>query len=297
VFAGDTNGEADGPTDLAERLAPFARRLRRADFAMVNLEAAIARSGEPADKPFTFRVPPSALWQLASVGVDAVSMANNHALDYGPQGLSETLQAKRGSPVAIVGVGADEEEAFAPHIFTAGDTSVGVVAATQVIDSSVLDWWTATPERGGAASARDVERLVEAVVAADRFVEVVVVFLHWGVEQQRCPVPAQTDLARVLVAAGADVVVGTHAHRVQGGGRLDGAVVHYGLGNFGFRARNALAAETGVFEVTVAGGEVTGYAWVQGRIDSSVPEPLEGREAAAASEAWEDLRDCTDLEP
>ncbi|MDP1820304.1 MAG: CapA family protein [Acidimicrobiales bacterium] len=99
------------------------------------------------------------------------------------------------------------------------------------------------------------------------------------------------------MAAGADVVVGGHAHRLQGGGRLGDAVVHYGLGNFLFRANSSEGARTGVFEVTVTGRRIDGYRWVPGRISDSVPRPLAAAEAASELIYWDSLRACADLDP
>src|SRR4029450_6082886 len=105
--------------------------------------------------------------------------------------------------------------------------------------------WTATPTQPGLASARRIDRLVEAVSDARASVDTVVVFLHWGIERSTCPTGDQQSLAQTLVEAGADIVVGGHAHRLQGGGRLGNAVVHYGLGNFAFGTRTAGAARPG----------------------------------------------------
>ncbi len=127
--------------------------------------------------------------------------------------------------------------------------------------------------------------------------DTVVVFRHWGIETEECPAQRQLDLAAQLEFAGADVIVGGHAHRVQGGGRLGTAVVHYGLGNFLFRANSAPGARTGVFKVTVTGQEVNGYEWIPGRIEGSVPQPLEGQPAADEVARWEAQRSCTNLTP
>jgi len=93
------------------------------------------------------------------------------------------------------------------------------------------------------------------------------------------------------------VIVGAHAHRVLGGGRLGKALVHYGLGNFGFYAAGPEAATTGVLTVTVKGRAVVSYQWVPGTIRERVPYPLSGAAAVRAVAAWEALRPCTGLEP
>jgi len=303
AFAGDVAFEAE----LADRLAadpstvlePIAGLLSSADLTVVNLETAVTERGEPAPKQFTFRAPPTALEALAAAGVDVASMANNHGLDYGPVGLADTLAAERASGFPLIGIGADEAEAeaYAPYLAEIDGQRIAVLAATQVLDSSLIDTWTATAGRGGVASAKRVERLVDAVRATRAEADTVVVFLHWGVELATCPSATQQDLARRLVDAGADVIVGSHAHRLQGGGRLGDALVHYGLGNLAFYAGSADGARSGVLTVTVTGRRVDAYEWVPAEIAGRVPYPLVGAAATESLARWEDLRACTGLAP
>lgn len=302
AFAGDINFE--GPNrvrldnDPANAVGPFAEVIREADLAVGNLETAIATDGSRASKEFAFRAPPAAVDSLRAAGFDAVSMANNHGLDYGPGGLAETLAVARAQPDHfILGIGGEEDEAFAPFTAEVKNQRISVIGATQVLDSSLIQTWTATADQGGLASAKRVDRLVEAVRAARESSDTVVVFLHWGVEKETCPTGDQQTLAGTLVEAGADIVVGGHAHRLQGGGRLGAAAVHYGLGNFFFKANSAEGARTGVFEVTITGRRVDGYRWVPGRISNSVPAPLTGNDAANELAYWRGLQGCAALTP
>jgi poly-gamma-glutamate synthesis protein (capsule biosynthesis protein) len=299
AFAGDTNFEGSAAARLAEDpasvLAPFAPVLAGADLAVVNMETALGTGGTPAPKEFVFQAPAAALEAFRAAGVDVVSAANNHGMDMGIDGLQETLAAERSTGFPVIGIGADEAEAYEPFFAEVRGQRIAVIAATQVLDGSLVDEWTAGPSKPGVASAKRVDRLVSAVEAARADADTVVVFLHWGRERDTCPTSEQTELAATLVAAGADVVVGGHAHRVQGGGRLGDAVVHYGLGNFGFQANSAEGARTGVFVVTVTGRTVDAYEWVPGRIVDHQPRPLEGAAAAEEVAAWESQRGCTGL--
>jgi poly-gamma-glutamate synthesis protein (capsule biosynthesis protein) len=216
---------------------------------------------------------------------------------YGVESFAETLAAERARGVPVVGIGADEVEAYAPHIVNVRGHRVAFLAATQILDAHLVDDWSAGPGKPGLASALRVDRLVQAVAAARARADTVAVYLHWGVERRQCATEAQRTLARQLVDAGADIVVGSHAHQLLGGGRLGDAVVHYGLGNFAFSARHAADRETGVFLVTVTGPRVDGYRWVPARIVDRQPVPLDASEASAAVARWESLRDCTDLTP
>lgn len=302
AFAGDTNFEGvlrnRLDADPVTAVGPFADALRGADLTIGNFETAIAEGGMRAEKQFAFRAPPRAVDALRLAGFDAVSMANNHGLDYGTDGLAETLAVKRAQPDDfLIGIGGEEDEAFTPFTAEIKGQRVSVIAVTQVLDSSLIQSWTATPTQGGLASAKRVDRLVEEVQAARAESDTVVVFLHWGIEKDTCPTGDQQSLAATLVEAGADVVVGGHAHRLQGGGRLGDAVVNYGLGNFLFEAKSTEAARTGVFEVTVTGRRVDSYRWIPGRISGSVPQPLSGEDADAELAYWQSLQGCAGLSP
>lgn len=301
AFAGDTNFEGV----IANRLAadpvsvfgPIAPILAAADLTVVNMETAIGHQGSPAPKEYTFQAPPEALEAFRAAGVDVVSAANNHGMDFGLPSLVETLGAEQASGFPVIGIGRDETEAYAPYLTEVRGQRIAVIAATQVLDASLIELWTAGPDKPGIASAKRVDRLTAEVSAARAVADTVVVFLHWGVEGDSCPSTTQQELALRLVAAGADVIVGGHAHRVQGGGRLGDAVVHFGLGNFAFYSASGEGARSGVFEVTITGRRVDGYRWAPARIVDRQPQPLDGPDAAAALEHWESLRGCTGLTP
>lgn len=303
AFAGDINFEgvnrARLDADPATVLEPIAPVLRAADVAVANFETALGTGGAswPA-KEFTFQAPASAIDALRAAGLDVVSMANNHGMDYGAAGLASSLEIARAQPDHfVIGIGGDEAEAYRPFVTEVRGQRIAVIGATQVIGDSMIPAWTATPTQAGLASAKRVDRLVAEVQQARATADTVVVFLHWGVELETCPSGDQKALADALVAAGADVVVGGHAHRVQGAGRLGEALVGYGLGNFLWNAGSVESATTGVLEVTVTGRRVDSYRWLPGRIQGGVPHALEGGAAADAVQQWEDKRACTGLTP
>ncbi|MEP7054795.1 MAG: CapA family protein [Actinomycetota bacterium] len=301
AFAGDIHFEgalASALTrDPATVLAPVAPLLRRADVAVVNLETAITGRGTAVPKDYNFRAPASALAALKAAGVDAASMANNHGMDFGPVGLADSLAAGSAAGFPLIGIGRNDGEAFKPFRKVVRGQRISVIAATQVIDHPLIESWTAGPRRPGLASAKDLPRLVRAVTEARRNSDTVVVYLHWGVQGSQCPTGVQRQLADALIAAGADVIVGTHAHTLQGAGRSDTAFVAYGLGNFAFYTRGGLGTQTGVLTLTVTGRHVDKYVWSPALIHSGVPAPLAGTLAAQAVSAWNRLRGCTGLTP
>jgi len=124
------------------------------------------------------------------------------------------------------------------------------------------------------------------------------VFLHWGTEGETCPTERQETLADELIAAGADMVVGSHAHRLQGAGRDGAALVAYGLGNFVFYSPDGSpGAATGVLGVTATGRTIDEYHWTPATIQGGIPVPLEGAAAQEAQDSWAALRECAGLTP
>lgn len=291
--------------ELAERLdenpgtalGPIAETLSAADVAMVNLESAITTGGDPAPKKYTFRAPAAAFRALDSAGVDVVTMANNHGLDFGQQGLDDSLDAADEHDFPVVGIGRDAKQAYAPYTVTVGKQRVGILGATQVLNSALADAWTAGKQTPGLASAKGVDRLVRAVRTTRSEVDALIVYLHWGRSGEACPVPRQRRLARTLADAGADAIVGTHAHRLQARGFLRGNYVHYGLGNFVWYTAGGAGGRTGVLTLSFEGGEVRGADWTPAMITGGIPRPRTGVEARRARQAWTDLRECTDLSP
>ena len=301
AFGGDVHFESPirerNAASPASVLAPIAPVLKRADVAMVNLETAVTDRGSPAAKTFTFRAPSSAFSALAAGGVDVVNVANNHGMDFGPTGLRDTLAAGKQAGMPVVGAGWNATQAYAPHRVTVNGQRISIIGATQVLDDHLITEWTAGPGKIGLASAKDEPRLLRAVREARRTSDTVVVFLHWGLELETCPTGAQKSLAQALVGAGADVVVGSHAHVLLGAGRMNRALVAYGLGNFVFYAFRELTSQTGVLEVTVTGRRIDGYRWVPARISGGIPYPLTGSARSQALASWRSLRACTGLRP
>jgi poly-gamma-glutamate capsule biosynthesis protein CapA/YwtB (metallophosphatase superfamily) len=300
AFAGDVHFEGAVRATLMSRsgevLGAISPVLKQADIAAVNLETAVTTRGAAQPKQYVFRAPPSAFAALRNGGVDVATMANNHGMDYGVEGLRDSLAAARRAHFHVIGIGLDDAQAYRPYRATIRGERIAIIAATQVLDDNLIASWTAGPHKPGLASAKDVPRLVEAVRSARATADTVVVFVHWGVELAGCPTARQRRLARELVAAGADVVVGSHAHRLLGGGKLGRTFVDYGLGNFAwYSSASGVTAESGVVLVSVTGRHVNGYRFAPARIVNGSPYPLSGSERASAIRSWRSLRSCAGL--
>ena len=293
AFAGDVNLEgrlADG------RIGGLRWHLSAADLAIVNLESAVTDRGTAADKQYVFRGPASALTGLVGSGVDVVSLANNHGMDFGQTGLRDTLAAAKAAHLPLVGAGLDETAAYAPYRTTRKGQRIAVLGATQVLDEGLKAAWTAGPHRPGLASAYRLDTLLASVRRARADSDLVVVFLHWGAELKTCPTERQRTLARQLADAGADVVVGSHAHVLLGDGRLGNTYVDYGLGNFQFYSGHGPTAQTGVLTLTMQGRRTQHARWDPGVMVSGRPEPLSGADRDAALVGREQRRACTGLD-
>jgi poly-gamma-glutamate synthesis protein (capsule biosynthesis protein) len=302
AFAGDVHFMKVPGARLAHdpdtALGPVAAVLRRADVAMVNLETTLTTRGTPQDKHYVFRAPPAALRALRAAGVDVATMANNHGMDYGLVGLRDSLAAADAARFPLVGIGPNAAQAYAPWVVTAGGQRIAILGATQVLEPGLQAAWMAGSNKPGLASTQDQRRLLAAVRRARTLADTVVVYLHWGEEGSPCPSGSQRMIAQVLARAGADIVVGTHAHTLQGSGWLGKTYVAYGLGNFywwnWFSASNRT---TGVLTLTVAARRVTHTAWTPAIIRQGAPIPLTGAAAIKARSRLAALRSCTNLSP
>ncbi len=248
--------------------------LASADIAFVNLETPISERGSAVSKMFVFRAPLTAAQTIADAGIDIVSMANNHARDYGEVGLTDSLDALAAVGVVVVGAGLNDTEAFAHQIIQVPDGPVvAFVAATHIQPYG----FGAGDNRPGVALARtEEERFLDSVRTATEAAEVVVVSVHWGDEYETCQVAKQEDLAEKLFAAGATIILGHHPHVLQPIIDLgDGRLVAYSLGNFVFPPRNDVAAETVVLELRFIDDQMVGWDFhPHVYTDPGLPEPL-----------------------
>ncbi len=283
-------------------LGPVARILRAPDVTMVNFESALTPDGamdpkelEAPARRFWYRAPPAALDVLGRAGVDLMSMANNHGADYGAEGIADTLRAARHGPVAVIGIGRNREAAFTPYEITVHGTDLAFLAADTTPREGSSGVWRAGSRSAGIAAARGgrTGALLQAVRRVDDDV-VVVVYLHWGINLHPCPSAAQVQLAHDLGRAGADVVVGAHAHVLQGAGWLGDTYIAYGLGNFLWYHNHE--PDTGVLGLRVVGGHVVSDSWAPARIPAiGPPRPVHGRARAHAVTRWRALRTCAGL--
>jgi poly-gamma-glutamate capsule biosynthesis protein CapA/YwtB (metallophosphatase superfamily) len=301
AFAGDVHFEERTLSLLSNpdtAFGPVASVFKGADLAMVNLESAVTTRGTEEPKTFHFRAPATAYQAIAAAGIDVVTVANNHALDYGRVGLQDTLDSAVTAKMPTVGGGADANAAYAPWITTIKGVKIAVFGFSQI--QELASSWVAKDNRAGIAMAYDeasTARAVAAVTAAKARADVVVVYMHWGQEYNGCPISAQKSVAKALSDAGATMVIGTHAHVLVGDGYLGKTFVSYGLSNFLWWYNDAGSNDTGVLRVTLSGTSIAKTEFVPAYIDRKTGQPIPstGAEATRISTEQAALRGCTGL--
>ncbi len=206
--------------------------IEKADIFMVNQEFPFTRRGTAAaDKQFTFRVPESRMHILQEMGVDIVTLANNHILDFGTEGLLDSCKALDEAGILYVGGGEDFERASALKTITVGQKIIGFLGMSRVyMDAG----WAAGKGHPGVFSTYDTTLPLKAVEEARQQCDFLVVYVHWGVERETEPKEYQRAMGRAYIDAGADLVVGSHPHVLQETEEYKGKMIVYSLGNFVF---------------------------------------------------------------
>lgn len=225
------------------------QRMAAADLCCVNNEFTYSDRGTPmAGKAYTFRAKPENVSILNTLGVDVVTLANNHVYDYGEDAFLDTLDTLKGAGIDYVGAGRNLSEAMTPMYYELEGLTVAVVNATRA-EKNVM-----TPEAEedspGVLRCYDTELFEQEIKEANEKADVVVCCVHWGTEYSYTLEEVQRSTARTYIDAGADVIVGTHSHCLQGIEYYKDVPVFYSLGNFWF---NEKELDTCLLELRVTG--------------------------------------------
>lgn len=210
--------------------------MRDADLFMLNEEFPFSLRGEPMeDKQYTFRTDPKYVSILQDLGTDLVTVANNHALDFGQDAFCDTLDTLKQAGITCVGGGYHIAEASAPAVCTVNGQTFAIFAATRVSPS--YDWY-ATDSQPGMFQTYDPTKLNAAIAEAEETYDHTIVFVHWGIEHVEYPEDYQRALAKGYIDAGADLIIGCHPHILQGFEYYRDVPVIYSLGNYLFGNRD-----------------------------------------------------------
>ena len=216
------------------------------DAMMVNLENAVTRSVDSVEKEFVFKMKPEFLKQLKQADISVVSCANNHAADFGEEGILETIRQLDSAGIQHIGIGRNFAEARRPVILNVNGIQIGFLGYGGVKDYIASRSKPGTTSRNESIICNDIKKLKPRV-------DVVVVNLHWGEELATEPDQSQIELAHRIIDSGADLIIGHHPHVLQGIEKYHGKVIAYSLGNFVFggNANNA-NSKTAVLKVRFA---------------------------------------------
>ena len=200
-----------------------------ADITFANLECPVSDKGSRLDKKYCFRAQPKAVEGLVAAGFDVLSLANNHAIDYGKAALMDTIDRLRKNNIMPVGAASNLTAARAPAIIEKKGTRFAFLAYDCTF-SIVLDL---KEEQAGVAAGK-IEKITEDIKKIRNKVDVIIVSFHWGVEYREIPNVFQIELAHKTINAGADIIIGHHPHVIQGIEFYKDKPILYSLGNFVF---------------------------------------------------------------
>ncbi|UVI31913.1 CapA family protein [Paenibacillus spongiae] len=260
---------------------PYAKTLpflKEPDLMAGNLETPITLRGVPAqDKQFVFKGSPKSLPALKEAGFDVVSLANNHTLDQGVEGLLDTIGYLDEIGMPNMGGGSDDKEAFEPAILEAKGIKVAYIGLSRVLPVAE---WKATKDRAGVAETYDSTQAKATIRSARKQADLVIVMVHWGKERKDYPEKYQQQLAREYIDAGADLIIGSHPHVLQGFEQYKGKWISYSLGNFIFnKTKTPKTDDTGVLDAVCTKEGSCSLKFNPMRSVDSQPAPLTGNEA------------------
>lgn len=250
--------------------------MRSADVFMLNNEFTFTNRGTPTPgKQFTFRANPEKVSLLQDIGVDVVSVANNHIYDYGEISLLDTLDTLNGAGIAYTGAGKNLEEAMKPVYLIANGMKIGIIGATQIERNGTPDTKEATATTPGVLRCMDTTKLLHVIAQMEEACDYTILYIHWGTESQEEIDWLQEEQAPVYVQAGVDLIIGDHPHCLQKIDTVSGVPVIYSLGNFWF---NSKTQNSCVVEVVLKEKGLYTFKFVPCKQEDSRTRLLEGSE-------------------
>ncbi len=248
--------------------------MQNADIMMLNNEFQFSNRGTPMEgKQYTFQTDPKYVQVLLDLGVDIVSLANNHSLDFGQEALLDTFTTLDNAGILHVGAGDTKERAEALQIIEVNGKKFGFLSATRVIP--VVEWNIENCQPGLFATYDDT-RLVQRIKESREECDFLTVYVHWGIEREAYPQDYQRNIAAHCFEAGADLIIGAHPHCLQGIEFMNGKPVFYSLGNYIF---NQNIESTALVKAVVKADGTTEYSFLPAFAKDRKTELKKGEEA------------------
>lgn len=239
----------DTVNDLEKCISPeILKIMQESDICYLNHEYTIGESGTATTaKRYTFQAKSERMSLLTEMGVDLVSLSNNHVYDYGPEAMIETCDLLENAGIQYVGGGRNIEEAKKAIYYEVNGLKIGFVAAS----NAEVHRYTpqATEDAPGILLAYDMSEYLEVVKEASQNCDYLIAYMHWGTEDSNYLNEQQQSEGRQLLDAGADIVVGGHPHVLQGMEYVDGKPIVYSLGDFWF---NKETKYTGLLQLRIS---------------------------------------------
>ena len=213
--------------------ADLLKIMQDADLMCLNNEFTYSTGGAPLEnKLYTFRANPKRVSLLSKMGVDVVTLANNHVYDYGKQAMLDTFDTLENAGISYFGAGRNLEEAMKPVYVEIGGKTIALVAASRAEKYRMTP--QATEDEPGILRCYNTELFLQVIKEAKQNADFVIAYVHWGTEHSFELEDVQLSTAREYADAGADVVIGAHPHCLQGMEYYDEKPIIYSLGNFWF---------------------------------------------------------------
>ncbi|WP_438503586.1 CapA family protein [Ectobacillus ponti] len=250
--------------------------IEKADYSFVNLESVFTTKTEKVPgQLFWIKSDPAALQAIRNTGYDMVSIGNNHTLDYGTAGLLDTIAGVEAMGLPYVGAGRNDKEAYTAKEVTIKGKKFKFLGFVRFMPDG---GWVAGENRPGVAGAYDLDKVVSTIREQKGDADYLIVYIHWGVEKTNQPAAYQKQYTEKMVEAGANAIVGSHPHWLQGFEYYNGVPVAYSLGNFLFPAYvKGHAAETGVLTLKCKGPDIS-MSFEPYTIRNNQIQPLQGAE-------------------
>ncbi|MDD5826497.1 MAG: CapA family protein [Bacilli bacterium] len=221
--------------------------LKNSTLTIANNEFTISNRGEKMPgKYYTFRASPNNLSIYQEMGVDLVTLANNHVYDFGEKAFQDTLEALKDFQIPYVGAGKNIDEAIQPYYFIVNGYKIAFLNATRA--EKLILTPEATNDTGGVFRCYDPSLLIQQIKKVRQNSDIVITLLHWGKEDSSSLEDVQVETAKQYIEAGSDLIVGTHAHTLQGIDFYQGKAIIYNLGDFIF---NHETKDTAIFQFII----------------------------------------------